>query len=184
MVDGVSTSSLHGPPSAFALLGLPERFDLSPSAVQKAYLARASRVHPDREGLQEGGAGEQAAELNAARATLMDPEKRARALLALLGAGGRVDGVAVPPAVLMDMLERREELEAALNKGDAEAITTLAQWARARREAHVSKLTELFAQARALANDQRGSVLQAIQSELNAQRYIEQMLLRLAQAEH
>lgn len=65
--------------NAFALLGLPRIAALDDAVLQQAYLTASRSAHPD----QPGGDTAQAADLNAAYATLQAPEKRLKHLLEL-----------------------------------------------------------------------------------------------------
>ncbi len=57
----------------YELLGVPR--DASPEDIKKAYRKLALQYHPDRN--KEDGAAEKFAQINAAYATLSDPDKRA-----------------------------------------------------------------------------------------------------------
>jgi molecular chaperone HscB len=98
----------------FTALNLPQGFDIDLAALERAYLAAQREYHPDR--LAGKGAGERAAAIqqsmaaNEAYATLKDPLRRARHLLALHGVevGGERDTVKPEPALLMEIMELRE----------------------------------------------------------------------------
>ena len=160
----------------FQTLGLPERFDLEPAAVERAYLARISALHPDLSGAGDADPDEQdrlAAALNDAKAELLDAERRAEALLALRGGPGKADDKTLPPGFLMEILKVREEMEAEL-AADAEAARTKwAAWSAGRRAAHAAELAPLFAAAAT------PEVLKQIRRVLNQWRYTERLVERL-----
>jgi len=103
----------------FARLGLPRGFAVDGPGLERAYVAAQARFHPDRfvgrAADERRFAAGQAAAVNEAYATLRDPLKRARYLLALAGRaepdGGQ--GTIDDPAVLMEAMETREALAAA-----------------------------------------------------------------------
>lgn len=155
----------------YATLGLPRRFALHDAEIQRAYLAAAASVHPD---LASGDpeAPARAAALNAARDTLADPERRATALLHLLGGPSAAEDKSLPDGFLIDMLEVREQVEA--SRGDAEATARWERWADEQRDAFIQRVAALFEGA---ANDPARRA--AIRRELNAWRYIERLIEQL-----
>jgi molecular chaperone HscB len=107
----------------FTLLDLPHSFDLESCVLRGALLKGSLRWHPDRFALASEGKREEAerrmAELNDAHAQLVDPLHRAEALLALHGqALGNGTDRTSSPAFLMEMMELKEEAEAAFAGGD------------------------------------------------------------------
>lgn len=156
----------------FEILGLPRRFDLNEQALHRAWLARCAAVHPDR-AADESDDGEAAAELNRARATLADPERRANALLRLLGGPSKEENRSLPEGLLAEMLEVREEMETDLGAAGHEARRKWGAWADERKRAHIDRVGELF---RGPLNEEQFG---AIRRELNAWRYIERMIEQL-----
>lgn len=160
----------------FATLGLPARFDLDPAAVDSAYLARAAAVHPDLAGddpTRAAEAARDAAALNQAKATLLDPEARARALLTLLAPQTTAADRDLPDGFLMDIMQTRMELEAAIADGDAQGLERWREWAGDQRRSYIDRLAGLFA---ALQSPPADPDLAEIRRQLNAWRYIERML--------
>lgn len=113
------------------------------------------------------------AELNEARATLLDPERRANVLLALLAGPSKEQDKSLSPGFLAQMMETRESIEAAM--GDATQREHWVSWAQDQREQYKAIVSPMF--ARALAGDTQ--VLSAIRRELNAWRYIERLVEQL-----
>lgn len=159
-------------PDAFEILGIEPRFDLSPDEVRRAWLARSAEAHPDRAGSSDDAA-RLAARFNEARASLDDPERRARALLARLGVEAKADSP--PPDLLMEFMEAKEAAEEAEASGDRAELSRWRAWAQARREAHVARVAELFREA--LAGDREA--LRSVGPELGAWRYAERFLEQL-----
>lgn len=164
---------------AFDILGVAAQFNLDLPAVQRAYLARSADVHPDRAGVEGGGAeaSEQlAAELNDAKRVLEDPERRANALLARLGGPSKEADRSLPDGFLMEMMELREAAEAAGASGDAAEVDRWIANAERRRKGHIESVGSAFA---TLGTVPAGDQLRAIRRELNAWRYIERMIEQL-----
>lgn len=159
----------------FDALGLPARFDLESAAVERAYLARAARLHPD---IARGDpdAARRSAELNEARRVVGEPELRANALLARLGGPAKEQEKSLPPGFLMEMMEVRESIDGVLASGDRAARSTWDAWAAERRRGHIETVGALFAR---LSGPPEPGALRAIRTELNAWRYTERLLEQL-----
>jgi molecular chaperone HscB len=160
-------------------LNLPRRFDLDRAAIEKAYLARAAQVHPDIGAngppFEDEAMGDPAAaELNRARQDVADPEMRATVLLGLLGGPTKEQDRSLPDGFLMEMMDVREQMEAAKASGDRVALERWEQWAAAERESHIQSVGELFLGIS--SGEPKPAQLQAIRKRLNAWRYIERML--------
>ncbi|HBS28876.1 MAG TPA: hypothetical protein DEB06_05375 [Phycisphaerales bacterium] len=161
-------------PDPFALLGMPRGFEMDRAALHRAWLARAARVHPDRDaGDPEREAA--LAALNLARVTLDDPERRAEALLRLMGGPTREADRTLPDGFLPEMLAVREEMESDLASDAAAARSKWGGWASARREEHIAHAAGLFREAQS----GRAGALMEIRALLNAWRYVERMIERL-----
>lgn len=122
-------ADLH-PPGAdhFALLGLSRRFDIDAEDLERRYLDLASKVHPDRFAGADHAhlrrSMEASAAVNEAYRVLRDPVKRAEYLCRL----GGLDLDSTDPhhgaphmdqTFLLEMIERRETLEAKRAEGGA-----------------------------------------------------------------
>ena len=108
----------------FLLLDLPRRFRLDEAELNGA-LRRASLAwHPDRFALaaaeEREAAEERMAELNRAHRVLTDPLARVGLLLGLTA-----DDAPASPAFLLEMMERREEIEVAQAAGDGPKVEEL-----------------------------------------------------------
>lgn len=110
----------------FSLLGLPRRFRCTEEEIRKAQRTALSRLHPDRERtpVAREAALRASAEVNQAARILLDPRQRAEWLIRnRAGAAEGADAASTPGAVfLMEMLELRDELSAAQERGDAAEI--------------------------------------------------------------
>jgi DnaJ-domain-containing protein 1 len=100
----------------FHTLGLPRRFDLTPAEISAAHRRSVARLHPDRatDLFERDRLLHLCSEAGAAKQRLLNDVMRAEALLALLG--GAAHGATQPsPAFLMETLELREEIDAAMD---------------------------------------------------------------------
>lgn len=164
---------------AFDVLGIAVGFRAESRDVERAYVARAVEAHPDLVGSDDESA-RRMAELNEAKGTLLDPERRAIALLARLGGAPAEADRSLPDGFLMEMMDVRERMEEEWGSGDAPSRSASAQrweaWGRVRREETMSRVAELFDAAARASEGERQSVLGAIRTQLNAWRYLERML--------
>jgi molecular chaperone HscB len=111
----------------FERLGLPRRFSVDPTDVERRYLALSRQTHPDFHG-GSSDAIEQTATLNQAYVTLRDPFRRAEHLLTVLGGPTAQQEKSLDQRFLMDMMDLRERVEEAksatadLGELDAELV--------------------------------------------------------------
>lgn len=162
----------------FDALGLEPRFDLPTAEVERAYLARAAACHPDLAGggpAEDAEAARLAATINDAKAVLLNPESRARALLARLGAGVAGGGPDrdLPEGFLMGIMQTRMEVEEALVGGQATELARWRDWAAGERRSYIERIDGLFS---GLSYPPSSPALDEIRRQLNAWRYIERML--------
>ncbi len=162
----------------FAALDLPRRFDLDPKKLHSRFIQAQAKAHPDRfdDPVAQADAAEQSARINHAHETLRDPERRANALLTLIGGPDKQDDRSLPPALLMEMMEAREAMDDALERGDDEAIAKSAKWARDGRGKHLARIAELFDQAAQAGDEQRADLHKEVRLELNTLRYFQRMI--------
>jgi molecular chaperone HscB len=144
----------------FATLGLEPAFDLDLGEVEKRHRDLSKALHPDR--YAGRGAAERrqalgkAIEVNEAWRIVRDPLRRAEALLEKLGLAVE-DGQEpkADPALLMDMLERREELASAARTKDADKLRKLARGVELAETALLGKLSAAFQRAISARNGTR-----------------------------
>ncbi len=174
----------------FDVLGLPRRYHLDSSEVERNYLARSRELHPDYHQLsstaEQRASLEMTAALNEANATLRDPFRRAEYLLHLEGGPSASERKEMAPAFLEEMLDLRMEIEELREGGSAsaEALTAMEQQLLARRASIAREIEQSFAAYEALPGDApaRSTQLVLVRQWLNAARYI-QGLLRDLRAE-
>lgn len=136
----------------FDTLGVEARFDLDDKALEKRHRDLSKALHPDRyvgrPAAERRLALDKAIAVNAAWRALRDPVKRAETLLARLGvATGELVEPKPSPALLMEMMEVREELSEAHREGDRDRIGGVADRMREREANVLLRLREGFAAA-------------------------------------
>ncbi len=107
--------------SFFQLFGLPEQFSIHLKALEKRYRKIQMAVHPDKfhtcKAEQHDLAEQHSAMINTAYWTLRDPEQRAFYMLSRRGFDVDEEtvtrGTPPDPAFLMEIMEMREDVEAA-----------------------------------------------------------------------
>ncbi len=158
----------------FDTLGLDPRFGLTDAQIEHAYLARIASAHPDRDA--DNRALGDAAALNEARKILLDPERRAGALLKRLGGPDAAEDKSLPDGFLMEIMETRARIEQEL--ADDPSEQTRAEWeawAEQQRGAYARRVSDLFDRAAGGDTDALGEV----RTQLNAWRYIERLIEQL-----
>jgi molecular chaperone HscB len=165
----------------FAVLGLARAFEQDAAVMEARYKDLSRKLHPDRFARSDPRAKKAAlqrtVQLNEAWRTLKEPLKRAEYLLALGGVkiatddgGARSGGVAAPPALLMEILELREELGEAREAGDHAKVARMGATMRARADQATARV------ARGLAGAPDAAGLEAVARELVALRYYQRFL--------
>ena len=156
----------------FALFGLQRSFAIDEAALRQAFLKASAEQHPDRfvDPIEQAEAVERMSLLTDAYRVLGDPELRARALLALSGLELAEDKDKLPPALLMEIMDVREEMEAAIETRNQAELNRLRQWANDQRQGYLNKLAALF------EGELDQAKASAVRLELNALRYMQRML--------
>jgi len=136
----------------FDTLGVEACFDLDMTALEGRHRVLSGTLHPDRyagkPAAERRMALDKAIEVNTAWRTLRDPVRRAESLLGHHGIEVGEQAEPKPsPALLMEMMEAREELEAAKAKRDLDRIGKVTDEMRAREKDVLSKLSLGFERA-------------------------------------
>ena len=142
----------------FTVLGVPRRHDLDMADVESRYKDLLRKLHPDRYTRADARARRaalgRAVQLTDAWRALRDPVRRAEYLVQLAGIDiGPEDGAArtgppsakarppVPQALLMEMMELREELATARAAGDETTMARVQAGVSARVDAALAAVT-------------------------------------------
>jgi molecular chaperone HscB len=158
----------------FEVLGVPRKYHLAKPDLEARYHALSKQLHPDRFARatprERLNAVQQTTDLNDAWRVLRDPVKRAEYLLKLEGldvADEKSASVKADPALLMEMMEKNEQLAEARAAQDARRIVALEEEVRA---AEVAALADVHEGFTLYDHDDRSS-LPAIAKALVALRY-------------
>lgn len=160
----------------FHRLGLPRRFVVDAGELERAYLARSRAVHPDYHlagsSADLNASLEQSAAINEAYTTLRDPFARAEHLLRLEGGPSAAEHKQVPSAFLAEMLDAREEIEAA--RGKPAEVEQLKRAFAARFDATMGEVAGALEQVAALPPDdsRRADLALRVRGLLNAAKYL------------
>jgi len=133
----------------FETLGLPADFDLDLGEAEKRHRDLSRALHPDRFAqstpAERRAALGKAIEVNEAWRSVRDPVRRGEALLRKMGI--QVDEGQEPkpnPELLMEMMEKREELSRAGRQHDAERLGALVVEMKAREAKATAALAAEF----------------------------------------
>ena len=163
----------------FETLGVEPRFDLDLRALEQRHRDLSKALHPDRY------AGAPAAErrlslgraidVNEAFRVLRDPIRRAEALLRRAGVNvGETAEPAAPPALLMEMMEAREELADAARAKDLEGVLHLGAAMTARQAETLALLAQAF-DAAAAAPEKMGRALPILGELRYVRRFLDEV---------
>lgn len=137
--------------SPFELLGVPLLFALDERELEKRHRDLSRALHPDRyagrPSSERREALSRAISVNEAFRKLRDPLSRAEALLSQLGREVSEANLPKPePALLMRVMEQREELVAARRSGDRARVERLALRAASAAEEATERLADAFSE--------------------------------------
>lgn len=179
----------------FRVLGLARRFDIDAKAAEARFRALSREIHPDRFATADARARkfsmQRTVQLNEAWKMLKDPVRRAEYLLSLQGwevgaesgasrpgAAGARERLPVPPALLGEVLELREELADARAEGDDARVQKLARDVRQRADEATAQVAAGFAAAETAPD--RAQALQPVAHALIGIRYWRRFLDEVA----
>lgn len=174
-VDALSAETVRHAENAFAVFGLPLRFELDSDELARRYTVLGRATHPDLAGddpVEQVEAMELSAKVNEAFRVLSDEEERANLLVRLFGGPSREEDKTLPDGFLPLIMITREELSEAQLEGDAQRVAAIEADARAQRAARLKEIARLFA----LKTPPDLQTLRQIRVELNALRYFQRLL--------
>lgn len=165
----------------FDALGLSPAFDLDLSEAERRHLELSKALHPDRYAGRPAAERRQALgkaiEVNEAWRKLRDPVDRASALLSRLGLALEEGAEPKPdPELLMDMMERREELSRAGRERDEGRIEALITDMRAKEQLAMGALAESFRTVLGAEDASRSELSEPIFRRLGELRYYRRFL--------
>ena len=162
-------------PDPFEQLGLAPRYDIEPAELERAFFERSKELHPDRfaaaPAAERVAALSKARALNDAYALLRRDAPRAEHLLAregvTIGDNERID-----PDLVMELLEEREQLAEARQRGELREVERMAAAMRARRREALDRVKALFAAIEGSSGEARQDQLAQIKRQLILLRYV------------
>jgi len=159
---------------AFAHLGVPRRFDLSPSHLEARHRELSRQLHPDRFAKADPRVRRASllasTALNDAYRKLKTPLGRAEHLLELHGMPvGEKDTIG--SEFLVEMMELREGLAEAKAGGDETRLRALGNDVRGRRDAAMARVAELLSAA--------APEVAAVKEQILTMRYFQRFLTEL-----
>lgn len=171
------TASIPPAIDLFAVLGLPRGFDIDPALLRRRYLALSRDTHPDlaREGAAATEVARRSARLNDAKRVLDNPVLRAEHLLELAGGENSALNKTVPPDVLANTLDLRDELDAARIAADQVAVERIRVAVTQARDGRLAEIAQL---ARLLPGD--AQLRTRLRVELNSLKYQQKILEQIA----
>jgi molecular chaperone HscB len=152
---GTPSPSADGSPVSlsdpFDTLGLAPVFELDPSTLERRHRELSRALHPDRYAGRPSGERQQALgraiEVNEAFRKLRDPVSRAEALLVRHGRSvGEGSTPPAAPALLMEVMERREALSEARRAGELAKVRVLTRAVREREQRVLGEMSKAFVQ--------------------------------------
>ncbi|WP_432799422.1 Fe-S protein assembly co-chaperone HscB [Poriferisphaera sp. WC338] len=160
----------------YSVLGIAKQFNINQNELQRKFIALSAENHPDKfiDPIEQIEAAERSAAINTAYHALKDPEERANILLTVLGGPSKEADNSLPPTLLMEMMEIREEMEEAIAAKNESTLNKLRQWANEERDEYLSLIGPLF--AKASNNRLDDATAKQIRLHLNGLRYIERMI--------
>lgn len=165
----------------FDTLGVEARFDLDDKALEERHRALSKALHPDRyvgrPAAERRMALDKAIAVNAAWRALRDPVKRAETLLERLGvATGELVEPKPSPALLMEMMDVREELSEAHHQKDLDRIGGVADRMRTKEADVLLRLRRGFDEVAAANESSAASALVPLVGELRyVKRFFEEL---------
>jgi molecular chaperone HscB len=131
----------------FAVLGLPQRYDIDGAELDERFRALSRKLHPDRfaraSAKERRFSLEQTTLLNDAYRTLRDPARRAEHLLEIRGVRPLSD-TAMPEEFLEEAMADREKLLEARMEGGKDGVEQLAAGIQEKREAAMEEIGRLL----------------------------------------
>jgi molecular chaperone HscB len=165
---------------AFDVLGLPPAFDLDSKALEQRYRDLQRALHPDK--FAQASASERRASLsravsvNEAYRALRDELKRAEVLYVRFGGElSERGGQPADPALLMEVMELREQLSETKQSRDAAARDRLTRQVRALNDQSLAVLRNAFVSLQAGDADARQDAARALSRLRYYRRFLDEV---------
>lgn len=163
----------------FQVFGLPRRYGVDLAELHRRFLSISRNIHPDyfsgEADEMRGLALRLSAQVNEAYETLRDPVARAEYLLETAGGRSSAQDKSVPGNLLGEIMMLREQIEEAKASGDSETLVLI----RAQIDSRRLRMEEAIAGLCERLDDPSESVRNDLRKQLNAMRYINNVLNEL-----
>jgi molecular chaperone HscB len=165
----------------FEVLGVPRQFHQPMAELEERFRTLSKQLHPDRFAKAPPKerliAVQKTTELNDAWRVLRDPVKRAEYIAKLEGfdVGDEKGSVKADPALLMDMMEKNEQLAEARIAGNPKVIVALEEEVRAARTETLEEIHELFTRYDSADKSVLPKIAQALVALRYHARFLEQV---------
>jgi len=166
----------------FAMLGLPQQFELDENELRDKYVSLSRHAHPD---LHVGDTAavqklhlRVSAALNDAYSTLKDPARRAEYLLELLGGKSSAQDKSVPDGFLGTMMMMQEEVADARGGENEAELERLRKVLQTQHDGLLRRIAGLFGELDQAVGCEavRAGLLGEIRKQLNAVSYVKKLL--------
>ena len=177
----MSLQSISEESDYFSALGISSEFDVDLNLLEEKFQHIASELHPDfylNSNPQEKRLSERASTLlNQAYDTLKDPFKRADYLMSLKCKNVKWNDRVLPPTFLQEMFTLQEELDEMLENQDQQGLLKMREVLENRFKDLESGLLPSFRMLDSVEEPE--TVLEKLQMDLNAERYLRRLLDRI-----
>ena len=165
----------------FKVMGLPHCFEIDSVELENRYQRLTLEMHPDFFGAapekQKRLSEKSSVMLNAAYSSLREPASRARYLLSLFARGKNLQTDALPEGFLQEMFTLQVELDEMLESCDKSELCKMKDDLQNRYASIKSNYVALFKKFE--TSPENTEILQQLQTELNAERYLRRLLDRI-----
>ena len=165
----------------FEVMGLPHCFEIDSEELENLYQRLTLGMHPDFFGAaseeQKRLSEKASVMLNASYIILREPSPRARYLLPLLAREKSLETDALPERFLQEMFTFQESLDEILESDDQSALCKMNEDLQNRHTFIESNYADLFKKFE--TSPENHEILQQLQTQLNAERYLRRLLDRI-----
>ena len=165
----------------FEVMGMPHCFEIDSEELENLYQRLTLEMHPDFFGTaseeQKRLSEKSSVMLNAAYSSLREPTSRARYLLSLFARGKKLQTDTLPEGFLQEMFTLQESLDEMLESCDQSDLCKLNEDLENRYASIESNYAALFKKFE--TSPENIEILQKLQTQLNAERYLRRLLDRI-----
>ena len=162
----------------FKVMGFPHCFEIDSVELENRYQSLTLEMHPDFFGAapekQKRLSEKSSVILNAAYSSLREPASRARYLLSLFARGKNLQTDALPEGFLQEMFSLQESLDEMLESCDQSDLRKMNEDLQNRYAAIEPNYAALFKKFE--TSPENTEILQQLQTQLNAERYLRRLL--------